>query len=95
MFVDLSAAGQTDQLKETIHYGEIFQVVEKEIGSTCYDLIEKLCYRLVGKVLCYDTRIREVEVTLYKPNAPIYGHFDHASINMRRKRDDVNLSEFR
>lgn len=95
MVVDLTDAGVSDDLSKTINYALIYAIVEDEIGNRCYDLIEKLCYRIVQRILAFDQRIEKAQVTVKKPNAPIYGHFDHASVTIRRGRNEIDLSELR
>lgn len=95
LMLDLTQAGLTDDLSATVNYALVYDLVAFEVGQTCYDLIEKLCYRILCRVLVLDDRIVSCEVTIRKPNAPIYGQFDHASVKMKRDRHACDLSEFR
>lgn len=95
LYLNLTQAGRTDALTETINYAEIYELIEKEVTGQCYDLIEKLCYRLVCLILSYDVRIQEAQVIVKKPQAPIKGHFDCAAVIIKRSRHAVDLSEFR
>ncbi len=94
LYLNLTQAGLTDVLTETINYAEIYELIENEVTGKCYDLIEKLCYRLVCLVLSYDVRIQEAQVTVKKPQAPIKGHFDCAAVIIKRSRHVLDLSEF-
>jgi 7,8-dihydroneopterin aldolase/epimerase/oxygenase len=95
LFLDLSDAGKTDSLEKTVSYADIFKLIEVETTTSCYDLIERLCYRLVGVVLAFDERIKTVQITISKPQAPIVGMFETVAVTMKRDRNEINLSEFR
>lgn len=94
-YLDLTHAGKTDNLADAVSYADVFNIVKEEIVNQNYDLIERLCYVMIGRILNLDMRITSAEVTVKKPNAPLYGHFDWAAITMKRGRDEINLSEFR
>jgi dihydroneopterin aldolase len=95
LFLDLSHAGLKDTLVSTVSYADVFKLIEIETTTKCYDLIERLCYRLVGLVIAFDERIQTVQITISKPQAPIIGMFETATVTMKRNRNEINLSEFR
>jgi FolB domain-containing protein len=65
---DLSAAGQSDAIEDTINYRTIAKAVTTEIEASSYGLVEALATR-VAEICLEDTRTQSVEVTVRKPGA--------------------------
>jgi dihydroneopterin aldolase len=85
LWLDLSAAARSDDLKETYHYGELAEMAAEIIGGEPCDLIETVAGRIADAAMA-DSRLHAVEVTLHKPSAPIPLTFDDVSVTIRRSR---------
>ncbi|ANY07050.1 dihydroneopterin aldolase [Pseudonocardia sp. HH130630-07] len=83
---DLSAAAASDDLADTLHYGELAELAAGIVAGPARDLIESVAGAVADAVLASDKRIREVEVTLHKPSAPIPLTFDDVAVVLRRGR---------
>jgi len=68
--VDTSAAGRSDDLNDTVHYGLLAEELAADVARDPLDLIEALAQRLADRCLI-DPRVEEVEVTVHKPQAPV------------------------
>lgn len=90
--LDLSGAGMTDGLGETVDYSKVYELVRREVTKESHDLIERLAYRILMAVLAYDEKILRARVTVHKPKAPIEGRFDDVCVVMERDRDVLLLS---
>lgn len=84
--VDTSSASATDDIADTVHYGELADKVVRIVTGERYDLIETLADRLASAVL-EDTRVLATAVTVHKPHAPIPHAFADVSVTARRRRD--------
>lgn len=84
-WLDLSAAAKTDDLTQTLHYGELAQLAAGIVGGEPYDLIESVAGKIADEVL-RDERLNAVEVTVHKPSAPIPLTFDDVAVTVRRDR---------
>ena len=85
---DLRDAGRTDQIRQTLHYKRIFEVVEDVAKNQEHRLMEGLGERIARAVLSkFDADA--VTVTVRKPK-PIAGFLDHAGVRIRRTREDVS-----
>jgi dihydroneopterin aldolase len=83
--LDLSQAGRSDDLQDTVDYGEIFTQVKNIVEGERYQLVEALTSRIADHLL--DTfPFSEVKVKVTKPNPPINGHYDSVAIEMIRHR---------
>lgn len=83
---DLSAAAASDDLADTLDYGALAQRVAAVVDGPPHDLIESVAGAVADAVLAADERVREVEVTLHKPSAPIPLTFDDVAVVLRRGR---------
>ena len=68
MDVDLSAAGESDSIRDTVDYRGVAKAVTAEVNSSSYKLVEALAARL-AKICMANERVQSVEVTLRKPGA--------------------------
>lgn len=68
--LDLAPAGRSDRLEETVDYGTLAHAIVAEVEGEPVDLIETLAERIAALCL-HDDRVREVEVTVHKPMAPV------------------------
>lgn len=85
VWLDLARAGATDDLTETVHYGELATRVAEIVGGEPRDLIETVAAEVAADVL-KDERIDAAEVTIHKPNAPIPLDFADVAVTIRRTR---------
>jgi D-erythro-7,8-dihydroneopterin triphosphate epimerase len=65
---DLSAAGRSDAIEDTINYRTISKTVTSEIEESNYGLVEALAAR-VAEICLEDERAQAVEVLVRKPGA--------------------------
>jgi dihydroneopterin aldolase len=83
--VDLSRPGRTDELNSTIDYSQIAESVVTEIQGPPLNLIEALAQRIARRCLSYD-KVKQVTVTVHKPQAPISVPFDDVAVTIIRKK---------
>lgn len=83
--LDTRPAAAGDDLARTVHYGEVAEEVVALVEKDPVDLIETLAQRIADHCLSYEV-VREVEVVVHKPAAPIPVPFDDVSITIKRSR---------
>lgn len=86
--LDLSRAGKTDDLRESVNYAELYEVTKRVVEGTPLQLVEALADRVAKHVLALDERILETTVKVIKPDPPIAGHYEHVAVEIHRKRAD-------
>jgi len=84
-WLDLSPAALSDDLGNTVHYGELAEEVVAVVASDPVDLIETVAERVAQVVLAH-TPVERVEVTVHKPQAPISVEFDDVAVTIERSR---------
>ena len=84
---DLRGAGRSDQIRQTVHYERIFEVVEDVAANHEHRLVESLGERIAEAILS-KFEVDSVVVTVRKPK-PIAGVLDYAGIRITRRREDL------
>lgn len=83
--VDLTAAGASDDLADTVDYGTLARDVLAVVEGEPVDLIETLAQR-IAEVCLVDARVQWTEVTVHKPDAPIEATFADVALTIHRSR---------
>ena len=83
--MDLAPAAASDDVADTVHYGELASALAAIIAGDPVDLLETLATRLATSCLL-DVRVSAVTVTVHKPQAPIALQFADVAVTIRRSR---------
>ncbi|MBU1251187.1 dihydroneopterin aldolase [Microcella indica] len=83
--LDLARAAASDDVADTVHYGELAEAIVAAIERDPVDLIETLAERIAALVLEH-VAVHEVVVTVHKPHAPIPVPFDDVAVTITRGR---------
>jgi len=81
----LSDAAASDDVTDTVHYGELAEAVAAVVAGEPVNLIETLAERIAAVALA-DPRVRSVVVTVHKPHAPIPLTFSDVAVTIERHR---------
>lgn len=81
----LAAAAASDDVVDTVHYGELADRVAAIVSGEPVNLIETLAERIADAVL-EDGRVQRVSVTVHKPHAPIAQTFSDVAVIVHRGR---------
>ena len=92
LYLDTRKAGKGDRLEDSVHYGLIAQLIKKEMESHTFALIECVAEHLADIILDFDEKIREVEIEVKKPWAPVGLPLEDVSVTIRRKWHEVYVA---
>ncbi|GAA3448660.1 dihydroneopterin aldolase [Dactylosporangium matsuzakiense] len=84
--LDLGPAAASDEVTDTVHYGELAESLAAVVAGEPVNLIETLAQRLADVCLA-DGRVRAATVTVHKPQAPIPLQFSDVAVIIRRESD--------
>lgn len=85
LFFDLSSAGSSDDLSQTIDYSVIATQVVAIIEGEPFQLIEKLADQIANR--CLEHKLLDsIKVAVHKPSAPISVPFDDVVVSIVRGR---------
>jgi dihydroneopterin aldolase len=82
---DLSAAGQSDKLSDTLDYGLAVAVAEQVVRTERHTLLERVAQRVADEVLALDG-VDAVRVTIRKLRPPLANDVGTAAVTIRRTR---------
>ena len=83
LFGDLSRAGTSDDVDQTLNYPEIYELIEKVVTQQRFKLVEALAEHIAQEV---GERFAPIDLTLRvrKPNPPIKARFDGIEVELHR-----------
>lgn len=93
LYANLRKAGESDDVNDTVHYGEAFELIKQVVEQERYNLIEAVAERICQRIFAKFAAVQEIEVIVKKPAAPVPGIFDYFAVEVRRTRDEYGLSE--
>lgn len=85
LWLDVAAAAAGDDLRLTADYAVLVGRLADIVAGPPVALIETLAERLAAACLT-DPVVREVEVTVHKPDAPVSADVADISVTIRRSR---------
>ncbi|MFQ5933990.1 MAG: dihydroneopterin aldolase [Dehalococcoidia bacterium] len=86
LVTDLEAAGRSDELKDTVDYGDVYRLVRSVMEETQFNLIEGLAQEMASRVL-RGYPVDEVKVRIKKPEASIKGSIlSSAAVEIVRRK---------
>ena len=77
-------AARTDDVRDTVHYGEVAETIVAIVAGEPVNLIETLAERIAAICLT-DHRVDWCRVTVHKPQAPIEATFHDVALTITRK----------
>jgi len=84
--VDASSALEQDAIEGTVDYGTAFKKIEEIITGKRRYLIEALALEVARSLLTHFPMVREVYITIRKPNAPVQGVLDYVQVTVCERR---------
>ncbi|WP_447947780.1 dihydroneopterin aldolase [Microbacterium maritypicum] len=90
--LSLAQAAVSDDVRDTLHYGELAEKVAAVVAGEPVNLIETLAERIAAVGL-EDRRVQDVAVTVHKPHAPIALDFTDVAVTVHRRRSPDALED--
>ncbi|MDP4093016.1 MAG: dihydroneopterin aldolase [Bacillota bacterium] len=87
MQLDLSPAGVSDSLEDTVDYSMVYNIVKNITENNKFRLIEHLAEVISREILSRFQIISEVVVRIRKPDAPLGGILDWPEVEIRRQKN--------
>ncbi len=84
-YLDLSRPAATDRLEDTLDYSALATEIREVVGGESHALIERVASRVAEVVLGHDL-VRQVVVTIHKPDAPVEVALDDVAVTIERSR---------
>ena len=68
LHLDVSKAGKTDAIEDTVNYQDIVNAVSKKVETSKYHLLEALA-EMIAAICLKDKRVKQAHVKIEKPKA--------------------------
>jgi len=76
-----------NNIEDTISYVDLYEIVKQKIQVPVL-LLEKICQGIIRKIKHQYPFVREVNISIYKLQAPIENFQGKVGVSMRKKFDD-------
>ncbi|NJR49339.1 MAG: dihydroneopterin aldolase [Leptolyngbyaceae cyanobacterium CSU_1_3] len=87
LWLDLSEAGRSDRLQDTLNYCDIIEIVQNIVQTSRLTLLERLATLIAEAVLAFHP-VEQVRVQMIKPAAPIPGFDGRLVIDITRRQGE-------
>ena len=91
LYKDLRRAGKTDDVNETVHYGQAAVLIKQISEKSVFKLIEKLAEEIADALL-KKFPVEKVKVTIEKPWAPVRLPLETVAVEIERQWHTAYLS---
>ncbi len=92
LYTDIKEAASKDELSLSTNYGEVCHFITEWMQEHTYKLIETVAERLAAAILLKYELVKEVDLEVRKPKAPIGLPFGCVSVHIKRGWHQVYLS---
>lgn len=79
LFLDLTRAISSDDLRDTINYAEVYNLIKKEMDTPSH-LLEHVAGRIIHQLKEAFPAIKKIEIRLAKKNPPMGADIDEVAI---------------
>ena len=83
--VALGPALENDEIADTVHYGEAFEIIEAIVTGPRRRLIEALALDIGKALAARFPQIRNACITVRKPSAPVRGVLDYVQVSVTHR----------
>ncbi len=87
LYLDLKAAGVTDDLDKSVNYAEIYSICKDVLEGKPYNLLEAVAEKLSAEILGSYSIIQSCKLKVVKPDPPIPGHYDYVAVEIIREQE--------
>lgn len=91
-YLDTKAAGRSDDLSLSLDYGQVCYFIKRKLTEKNYRLIEAVAEHLAEELLLEFRMVKQVDLTIKKPWAPIMLPIETVAVSISRKWHRVFLS---
>ncbi|KAL6601424.1 hypothetical protein ACP70R_044644 [Stipagrostis hirtigluma subsp. patula] len=88
-WMDLSTAGETDCMSDTVSYTDIYRIVKDVVEGPSQNLLESVAHRIASATLLKFPQISAVRVEVGKPHVAVQGIVDYLGVEILRYRKDI------
>ncbi|UQD50700.1 dihydroneopterin aldolase [Bacillus methanolicus] len=84
--LDLKKAGESDNLEDSVNYGELYEACREVVEGKPLKLVEAVAEKIASKILHDFETVELCTVKVTKPDPPIPGHYRSVAVEITRRR---------
>lgn len=92
LYTDTRKAGKTDDLADSVHYGEVSAFISLYLKKHTFKLLESAAENLAEELLIKYPLLQEIRLEIKKPWAPIRQSLKTVSVEIRRGRHTAYIA---
>ncbi|CAM0911666.1 unnamed protein product [Alopecurus aequalis] len=85
-WMDLAAAGDSDDISHTVSYTDIYRIVKGIVEGPSHNLLESVAQSIANSTLVKFSQISAVRVKVEKPHVAVQGVVDYLGVEILRCR---------
>jgi len=93
MYLDLSEAGKTDNIRYTVNYEKVYNIISEITKQKKYNLLEALADDIVDGISKHFPQLERIRVKVRKPQVPLCGILDYVEVCIDRNNPSKNINE--
>jgi 7,8-dihydroneopterin aldolase/epimerase/oxygenase len=86
LHLDLRKSGQSDNLKDSVNYAEVYDVCKSIVEGKPMNLVEAVAEKIAVSLLESFDIVKSCTITLIKPDPPIPGHYKSVAVEITRSK---------
>lgn len=86
LHLSLQKAGKTDDMLDSIDYGQAFEVIRQVVEGEPKNLIEAVAEHIADTLLTAFSSLESCVITVIKPDPPIPGNYNSVAVEINRRR---------
>ncbi|KAF0905792.1 hypothetical protein E2562_008844 [Oryza meyeriana var. granulata] len=83
-WMDLSVAGETDSISDTVSYTDIYRIAKDVVEGPSRNLLEAVAHRIASATLLKFPQISAIRVKVGKPHVAVQGIVDYLGVEILR-----------
>ena len=87
LYTPSKKAATTDDMNDSIDYGEVFHIVEEIVEGGSQNLIEAVAQSIADNLLAAFSKLDACLVKVTKPDPPIKGNYDSVAVEIYREQN--------
>lgn len=84
LYLSTRNAGLTDELSQSVHYGEVCELIYRHMREHTYKLLETVAEQLAAEIFESYPLVERLRLEICKPHAPITLPFENVSVTIER-----------
>ncbi|GAB3054758.1 dihydroneopterin aldolase [Virgibacillus ainsalahensis] len=86
LFLDVKKSGQSDDMNDSIDYGQVYELVKEIVEGKAKNLIEAVAETIAARLLADFELLIACNVKVIKPDPPIPGHYESVAVEIYREK---------